>query len=58
MASILEQRLIRRQIIDVLAAPLHGDAREAFLADAERALNAQLPLPGRIQRRAAFHIVR
>ncbi|MGE8141777.1 hypothetical protein ACQKOE_07365 [Novosphingobium sp. NPDC080210] len=58
MPSIVQQRLIRRQIIEIIAAPLEGAAKEAFLADAEAALNRQLPLPNRTQRRASFHIVR
>lgn len=54
---LIEQRLLRRAIIDILAAPLGGDARERFCTDAEADLNRSLPAPGRQQMRASLRVI-
>lgn len=55
---LIEQRLLRRKVIELLATPLEGVDREQFLAQAEERMKRQLPAPGRDQMRRNLSIVR
>lgn len=55
---LIEQRQLRRMVIEFLAQPLEGAAREAFIADAEERMKRELPAPGRQQMRSYLSIVR
>jgi hypothetical protein len=45
--GLIEQRQLRLAIIDILAQPLQGDAREEFIARQREILNRDLPAPSR-----------
>ena len=55
---LIEQRILRRGIIALLAAPLEGAAHDDFLASAEEKMKRQLPAPGRKQMRNYLSIVK
>jgi hypothetical protein len=54
---LIEQRLLRRAIIGILAEPLDGAARDRFCSTAEDDLNRSLPAPGRQQMRASLRVI-
>ena len=47
VSRLIEQRAVMRAAIACLAEPLHGEAKDRFLTDAEAKLNRTLPAPGR-----------
>ena len=51
VSRLVEQRQLRRGVLQLLAEPLPDDARAQFLDDAEADLNRQLPAPGRAHMR-------
>lgn len=57
-SRLVEQRILRRKVIEILASPLEGQAREQFLAAAEERIKRQLPAPSRQQMRRNLSIVR
>jgi len=42
---LVEQRQLRMAVIDFLAQPLQGEARERFVADSRAKLERELPAP-------------
>jgi len=51
---LIEQRLLRRGVMNLLAEPLTGEAREEFLSSEEARLNSSLPRPTRAQMRSVL----
>jgi hypothetical protein len=44
---LVEQRQLRLAIIDLIAAPLSGEARDQFILDQRERLERELPAPSR-----------
>jgi hypothetical protein len=61
MGDSVEQNIRRRQLLrqaqEYLAAHLDGEARERFLAEGDRIINAANPPPSVSSKRKAFKIV-
>lgn len=53
----LETRAILRAVIDVLAEPLEGEAKEQFVRGAIKAMNKTAPAPGKTQKRQSFTVI-
>lgn len=47
----LENRLILRAVVDILAEPLKGEARETFVKNSDAIINRAAPAPGKSQKR-------
>lgn len=47
VSRLIEQRAVMRAAIACLAEPLHGAAKDEFVARAEARFNRELPAPGR-----------
>lgn len=56
-SKLIQQRLLMRGVINLLAEPLSGEKAEAFLSSEEERLNASLPHPGKTQMKATLKIV-
>jgi hypothetical protein len=61
MSDSVEENIARRQLLrqvqECLARPLDGEARERFLAEGNRSINAANPAPSAASKRKAFRIV-
>lgn len=61
MGDSVEQNILRRQLLRrfqaALAGPLDGEARDTFLAESDRSINAAAPPPSVASKRKAFRVV-
>lgn len=61
MGDSVEQNIMRRRLLrqvqGCLARPLDGEARERFLAEGDRIVDAANPAPSAASKRKAFKIV-
>jgi len=55
---LIEQRLLRRAVMHILAEPLIGQERDLFLSSEEEKLNASLPRPSKAQMRSVLKIAK
>lgn len=53
----LEHRALLRTVIDILAEPLEGEAKEEFVRGHVKAMNKVAPALGKQQKRQFFRIV-